>query len=103
MPGGSGGTPAGDAIAAGLARIRRRRLGLLLVVLALPAVLLLFFHAPWARATRELVVLAWVAAWGAAVMAVVWSRCPRCGHLFHRVLGFANPLSRRCQGCGRSL
>ena len=87
----------------GLARIRLRRGFLYAVLAALPIVLWLFFHASWARTAREAMLLSWVAGYALASMLFVWSRCPRCGHLFHYVLGFTNPFSRRCRACGLEL
>ena len=83
-----------------LARIRRRRAFALGVFAALPFTLAAFFLTPWSRETREVLVLAWVAIYSLATMLHVFSRCPRCGHLFHSVFGFHNPYARTCRGCG---
>jgi len=82
-----------------LARIRRRRAFLFSVFAALPVTLAAFFLTPWSREMREALVLAWIAIYSLATMLHVFSRCPRCGHLFHSVLGFHNPFARTCRGC----
>ena len=43
------------------------------------------------------------AVYAVAATGVIFARCPRCGHLFHNVLGFHNPLARTCSHCGISL
>lgn len=60
----------------------------------------LFQWLPVPRATRELILLAGVAFFCVATLLAVFARCPRCGHLFHDVRGFANPFASRCAGCG---
>jgi predicted membrane channel-forming protein YqfA (hemolysin III family) len=89
--------------AEGLARIRRRRRRLFLVLGMLPVVLLVHASAPWPRAALQLMVLAWVAAYSLVTIQFVFSRCPCCGQLFHSVLGWHNPVSRTCRGCGVSI
>ena len=94
---------AGREIDEGLARVRRRRALLIAVGASLPIALGVFFLAPWPRGVREGIVLAWIAAYSLATMLHVFSRCPRCGHLFHSVRGFHNPFAPRCRGCGLSI
>ena len=89
--------------AEGLARIRRRRRRLFLVLGALPLVLLAHAVAPWPREALQLLVLAWVATYSLVTIQFVFSRCPCCGQLFHSVLGWHNPLSPTCRGCGVSI
>ena len=88
---------------AGFREVRRRRRCWLAACLVLLAALALFFLMPWSLHTRQSVVLLAIALYAMATLWAVSARCPRCGHLFHNVLGFANPFSRRCAGCSRSL
>ena len=90
-------------MAAGLARIRARRRILLAVLAALAPALALHLLAPWSRELRDAVLIGWVALYTVATLAVVFSRCPRCSHLFHQVQGLRNPLARHCAGCGLGL
>ena len=86
-----------------LGRIRRLRAGWLLSLVLLALSVLLFYVMPWALAVRQGVVLACIAVYAVATVLVVFSRCPRCGYLFHNVLGFNNPLSPSCSHCRLSI
>lgn len=63
----------------------------------------LFYFMSWSLVVREFVVLVGVAVYGLATLLLIFTRCPRCGHLFHNVLGFNNPFSRVCSHCGLPL
>jgi hypothetical protein len=86
-----------------LQRVRRLRLGWLLSLLLLTLSVLLFYLMPWPLVVRQGVVLVGIAFYAVATLLVVFARCPRCGHLFHNVLGFNNPLSPSCSHCRLSL
>ena len=86
-----------------LRRIRRFRQGLSASLALLLASVVLYYFAPLPSRIREFIVLAGVAVYALSALLVVFSRCPRCGRLFHNVLGFNNPLSRFCSHCGLSL
>lgn len=86
-----------------LNQIRRLRKGLLLSFILLLVSIVLFYSTPWPRPVREYIVIIAVAVYGFSTLLTVFSRCPRCGGLFHNVLGFNNPLSRYCSNCGLPL
>lgn len=92
-----------DPTTHGLQRIRSLRKRLILAVIILIATVSVFFITPWPAAVREVIVIAGVAVYSVSTLLVVFARCPRCGHLFHNVLGFNNPLSRCCCHCGQAL
>ena len=89
--------------APGLEKIRRARIRLVLAAGVLIVSVALFYTTPWPVSVRESIVLAGVAVYAVAALIFVFARCPRCGHLFHNVLGFGNPFSRHCSHCGLSL
>jgi len=91
------------ALTSGLGRIQQRRQILLGVLVMLVPAILVHQGMGGPRLLRDAIVLGWVAAYAVTAMVMVWSRCPRCHQLFHRVLGFHNPFSRRCQSCGLGL
>ena len=79
----------------------RAGLAFSLILLALS---ISFFHlAPWPVSVRKSVVLVSVALYAVITLRLVFIKCPRCGQLFHNVLGLRNPLSRNCCHCGQSL
>mgnify|MGYP001825637454 CR=1 FL=1 len=86
-----------------LQRIRKLRKWLIPAVAALITSVFIFYTVPWPAAVRETIVLTSVAVYSVSALLVVFARCPRCGHLFHNVLGFNNPLSRCCSHCGLKL
>lgn len=63
----------------------------------------LFYFMSWSLVVREFVVLVGVAMYSLATLLLIFARCPRCGHLFHNVLGFNNPFSPVCSHCGLPL
>jgi hypothetical protein len=89
--------------AGGLQHIRGFRRCWSAAVLFLVATVALYYLTPWPLFVRERIVLAGVGAYAAATLLVIFVKCPRCGHLFHNLLGFNNPFSRACSGCGLSL
>ena len=86
-----------------LLRISRLRAGWACSLLLLAVSVLLYYLLPWSQFARQGIVLAGIAIYAVATMLVVFAKCPQCGHLFHNVLGFNNPLSRSCSHCGHSL
>ena len=86
-----------------LQRIRYLRAGLGLSLVLLAMSMVLFHFASWPVSVRELIVLVSVAFYALITLRLVFIKCPRCGQLFHNVLGFHNPLSRNCSHCGQSL
>lgn len=72
-------------------------------VLTVAATLATFFLTSWPRLVREILLLMGVGLYMLATLRVIFARCPACGHLFHNVLGFSNPLSKACSNCGRLL
>ena len=85
------------------ADIRRRRGCWIIACVGLLGTLLLFYLSPWSSGQRQLLVLLGLLGYTLATLWAIAARCPSCGRLFHNVLGFANPFSSRCAGCGRSL
>jgi hypothetical protein len=83
-----------------LRKIRRLRKWWVVAISMLMLSVALFYVGPWSIVVREIIMLGGVGVYGIATLMVVFSRCPRCGHLFHNVLGFRNPFSRLCGHCG---
>lgn len=86
-----------------LQKIRGLRKLFIVACFILIGSLLLFYTMPWSRFIRETMVLTGVGIYGIATLLVIFAKCPRCGYLFHNVLGFNNPFSRRCSHCGLPL
>ena len=86
-----------------LGRIRFYRKGLLFSLILLGAAVLAYYYTSLVPSVLEAVVIAGVAIYALFTLLVIFSRCPRCGGLFHNVLGFNNPLSRNCSRCGHPL
>jgi hypothetical protein len=86
-----------------LQKIRRLRAGWVVALLLLAVSVVLYYVLPWSLVVRQTIVLVCVVFYAIATFLAVFARCPRCGHLFHNVLGFSNPLSRSCSQCGLSL
>jgi len=107
----------------GLTRIRRRRLVMFALFLLFVPVELLVMTAVSVRAAFLLFPV-WAVAYLVSGFAVIYSRCPRCGELFHqgpfpwpyerRFLGVVQPstvrrwpvvmpTTRRCLNCGLGL
>ena len=82
-----------------LERIRHARTRLILALAVLAISVMLFYMTPWPVHVREAIVIAGVTVYAIATILFVFARCPRCGHLFHNVLGFSNPFARRCSHC----
>ena len=86
-----------------LGRIRFYRKGLLASLILLGAAVVAYYHTSLTHSVREAIVIAGVAIYAVFTLLVIFSRCPRCGKLYHNVLGFSNPLSRNCSHCGQPL
>lgn len=86
-----------------LQKIRRFRKWWVVAVFMLVISVVVFYVGPWPVHIREIIVLMGVGLYGIATLLVIFSRCPRCGQLFHNVLGFRNPFSRFCSQCGLSI
>ena len=86
-----------------LQKIRRLRAGLAFSLILLAVSISFFYLAPWPVSVRESTVLVGVTFYAFITLRLVFIKCPRCGQLFHNVLGFHNPLSKNCSHCGLSL
>jgi hypothetical protein len=84
-------------------KIRRLRAVFAFSLILLALSVSFFYLAPWPVSVRESIVLVSVALYALITLWLIFIKCPRCGQLFHNVLGFHNPLSRNCSHCGQSL
>jgi hypothetical protein len=91
------------AISSELRKIRRLRAGLAFSLILLALSVCFFYLAPWSASVRESIVLVSVVFYALITLRLVFIKCPRCGQLFHNVLGFRNPLSRKCSHCSQTL
>ena len=92
-----------DSESDNLQKIWRRRASWAVALLLLTVSIVMYYAIPWPLVARQSIVLVCIAFYAIATLRVVFARCPGCGHLFHNVLGFKNPLSRSCSHCGLSL
>jgi hypothetical protein len=86
-------------------QIQRRRVALAIVFGILPFAVLAYRCGPWELATRNALLLSWVALYALVTLRVAWSRCPRCRRLYFVAKPFfrVNPLRNRCGTCGWAL
>jgi hypothetical protein len=94
---------AADSEIPGLTRIRVRRAAFALTIALLALLLVGLYRFPHVPLPWTALQIGWCALYALTTLLCVFSRCPRCQHLFHSVYPTDNPFSRSCKGCGLKL